>query len=258
MLFRSPLSQYLIGEYDWRGAYKIFGAGMLVLAILSSALLPWGRFARGNPAYRIDPRQKASGAGWTLASAARTRIYWGLVQVFFFTSVAMYCVTVQTVVYFIDIGFTPLVAATAFGVVGMLSACSVAMSGLLGERFGFRQTVTASFVGTACGILILFALSWAPWMSLLAAFVLVFGLCQGMRGPIVSTVATRHFAGPHVATIFGTIYSMNALGAAFGSLMGGVLHDVTDGYRAGFVFALCSIAVAVLPFWTLPALRNFR
>ena len=253
-----PLSQALISEYDWRTPYKILGSTLFILCALSTAFVPWGRFARGNPDYRIDPKEKASAAGWTLKSAARTRIYWGLVQVFFFTSTAMYTVTVQTVVYFIDTGFSPITAATAYGFIGMLSVTSVAMSGFLAERFGFRQTITASFVGTTSGIMILFLLTFAPWASLLVLYVLVFGLCQGMRGPIISTVATRHFAGARVATIYGTIYATNALGAAFGSLMGGVLHDVTGGYRAGFVFSLCAIVFAVLPFWTLPVLRNFR
>lgn len=253
-----PLSQYLIGEYDWRTTYKILGSILFLLCALSTIFVPWGRFARGNPAYRVDPKEKASASGWTLKSAMRTRIYWGLVQVFFFTSTAMFTVTVQTVVYFIDSGFSPITAATAYGFIGMLSVTSVAMSGFLAERYGFRQTITASFAGTISGIMILFVLTYAPWGALLVAYVIVFGMCQGMRGPIISTIATRHFAGARVATIYGTIYAMNALGAAFGSLMGGVLHDITGGYRAGFVFSLCAIAVAVLPFWTLPVLRNFR
>jgi MFS family permease len=129
---------------------------------------------------------------------------------------------------------------------------------VLSERFGYRQTVTASFAGTGTGIGLLIILSQAPSTLLLIAYVAVFGLCQGVRGPIISSVCTRHFAGPRVATIYGTIYAMNALGAAFGSLAGGVLHDLTGGYRTGFVFALCFIALAAAPFWTVPALRNFR
>jgi len=68
----------------------------------------------------------------------------------------------------------------------------------------------------------------------------------------------REFAGPRVATIYGTIFSANAIGAAFGSLLGGVLHDLTGGYRTGFALSLCAVAMAVAPFWTVPALRNFR
>ena len=74
----------------------------------------------------------------------------------------------------------------------------------------------------------------------------------------VSSICARHFAGPSVATIYGTIYATNALGAAFGSLMGGVLHDLTGGYRSGLVFSLAFIALALAPFWTVPALRNYR
>jgi predicted MFS family arabinose efflux permease len=81
---------------------------------------------------------------------------------------------------------------------------------------------------------------------------------MGARGPIVASVSTRYFAGPHAATIYGTIYAANALGAAFGSYIGGVLHDLTGGYRFGLVFALTFIALAATPFWIIPALRNFR
>jgi MFS family permease len=170
----------------------------------------------------------------------------------------MFIVLVQAVVYLIDIGFSPITAATAYGITGMLSVASVSTSGLLAERFGFRQVVSASFAGTASGVLVLLALSYAPSVALLALFVLVFGLCMGVRGPIISAIATRHFAGPRVATIYGTIYSANAIGAAFGSLMGGVLHDLTGGYRTGFALSVCAVALAVAPFWTVPALRNFR
>jgi MFS family permease len=86
----------------------------------------------------------------------------------------------------------------------------------------------------------------------------IFGLCMGVRGPIVSSISTRYFAGPNVATIYGTIYASNALGAAFGSLMGGLLHDLTGGYRAGLAVAMVFVVVASTPFWTVQALRNFR
>jgi MFS family permease len=141
---------------------------------------------------------------------------------------------------------------------GMMSALSVMGSGLLSERFGYRQTVTATFVGTAAGMSILFALTFVPSTFLLALFVPAFGLCMGVRGPIVSSVSTKYFAGPNVATIYGSIYASNALGAAFGSLMGGLLHDLTGGYRAGLLVAMAFVALASTPFWTVPALRNFR
>jgi MFS family permease len=135
---------------------------------------------------------------------------------------------------------------------------SVSISGLVAERFGYRNTVSASFAGTALGVAVLAMMSVWPSGLLLAAFVAVFGLCMGVRGPIVSSIATRNFAGPKVATIYGLIYSANAIGAAFGSLMGGVLHDLSGGYLAGFALSVCAVAFAVAPFWTVKELSEFR
>jgi len=41
-------------------------------------------------------------------------------------------------------------------------------------------------------------------------------------------------------------------------LMGGLLHDLTGGYRVGLVVAVAFVALASTPFWTVPALRHFR
>jgi MFS family permease len=253
-----PLSQWLIESIGWRGTYQVLAAVVFLAVPFALFVVPWRLYVAGLQDSVSGLRARAAGAGFTVRAALRTRMYWALVQVFFFTATAMFAVLVQAVVYFIDLGFSPLTGASAFGVTGMLSVVSVSLSGLLAERFGFRNTVSASFAGTALGVLLLVALSYWPAGLLLAAFVAVFGLCMGVRGPIVSSIATRKFAGPKVATIYGLIYSANAIGAAFGSLLGGVLHDLTGGYRAGFALSLAAVALAVAPFWTVKELREFR
>jgi MFS family permease len=254
-----PFAQYLVSGWDWRTAYHVLGGVLLGAAVLVPIALPWRRFAAGHPALAPAPQRAGEpGGGWTLRAAMRTPIYRALAAVFFCTATGMFAVIVQLVVFLIDAGFSPIAAASVFGVVGMLSAISVMSSGFVAERFGYRQTVTASFAGSMTGIVLLLLVSaWPSWL-LLGLFIPVFGLCMGVRGPIVSSVCTRHFAGPQVATIYGTIYSTNALGAALGSLIGGVLHDLTGGYAAAYVFALCALAVAAVPFWSVPALRNYR
>ena len=253
-----PLAQQLVTLYDWRTAYRVFGLALLALLPLVLFAVPWGRFRAGAEDYQARAKAAVPGEGWTLRKAARTSIYWGLVQVFICTSIGMFSIVVQLVVFLIDAGFSPLAAATTFGILGMLSSISIMGSGLIADRFGFRRTVTASFAGTATGMMLLIAITLWPSLPLLVLFVLVFGLCMGTRGPIISSICARHFAGPSVATIYGTIYATNALGAAFGSLMGGVLHDLSGGYRVGLCFSLFFIGLAVLPFWLVPALKNYR
>ncbi|MCX7962459.1 MAG: MFS transporter [Burkholderiales bacterium] len=254
-----PFAQYLVSGWSWRTAYHTLGALLLGAAALTGAALPWRRFAAGDPSLGPAPRRAGEAAGgWTLARALGSPVYWGLAQVFFCTATGMFAVVVQLVAFLIDAGFSPLAAATVYGLTGMLSSVSVMSSGFVAERFGYARTVTASFAGSMTGVLLLLAVLWKPSWVLVALFVPVFGLCMGVRGPIISSVCTRHFAGPRVATIYGTIYATNALGAALGSLAGGLLHDATGGYVAGCAFALGCLALAAVPFLAVPGLREFR
>jgi MFS family permease len=250
-----PLVQFLVSEYGWRTGYRFLGWTLLALAPLIVLLVPWTTFAAGGPRHEAG---RGAGEGWTLGAALRSRVFWGLVQVFFCTAAGMFSIVVQLIAFFVDIGFSPLVAATAFGIVGLLSAASVMGSGVAAERFGYRQTVTASFCGTASGMVLLLLLTLNPSPLLLILFVPVFGLCMGVRGPIVSSVSARYFTGRRVATIYGIVYASNAVGAAFGAYAGGLLHDLTGGYGAALVFALVFITLAALPFWTVGVLRRFR
>jgi len=220
-------------------------------------LVPWGTFTAGSPVHRS--RNETDGAdGWTVRRALASPVYWGLTQVFFFTAAGMFCVLVQLVAFLIDAGFAPLAAASAYGAIGMMSALSVMGSGFSSDRFGYRQVVSVSFIGTAAGMVILLLIAFQPAPWLLVLFVPVFGLCMGVRGPIVSSLASRYFAGPHVATIYGGIYAANAIGAAFGSFVGGLLHDFTGGYKVNLLLALVCIGIATTPFWTVRELRTFR
>ena len=249
-----PLVQFLVGEYGWRQSYHILGWILIALAPLVVLAIPWQRFAAGGARHGV---QKAD-EGWTLRAALRSPVFWGLIQVFFCTAAGMFSIVVQLVAFFVEAGFSPLAAATAFGIVGLFSATSVMGSGLVAERFGYRQTVTASIAGTVTGMGLLVALTVAPTWLLLALFVPVFGFCMGVRGPIVSSVSARYFAGARVATIYGIVYASNAVGAALGAFAGGLLHDLTGGYRAGLGMAIVLMLLAAMPFWVVPTLRNYR
>ena len=107
-------------------------------------------------------------------------------------------------------------------------------------------------------VLILFLMTWFPEHSLMVAYVLVFGLCQGARGPIISSMSARLFPGSQTASIYGVLYACNAIGAGTGALLAGLLHDLSGSYRPGFVMSVCALLLAVLPFWRVPELRDFR
>jgi MFS family permease len=252
-----PFAQYLIDWQGWRFAYFILG-GVLLGTLPIVLALPWKRIEQGRrdlPTLPVIDR-KARLSLAPLKEAMRTRAFWALAQVFFFTAFAIYIILVQTIVFLVDSGFTALQAAAAFGFAGMLSVIGVSTAGFLSDRFGAKPTITATFICTFMGVCLLFVLSYYPSQFALTAFVLLFGIAQGARGPIVSTISARLFPGKAQTTIYGTIYACMSLGAALGAYASGLLYDLSGTYRWGFAFSMVSVLLAVAPFWTSPTLSS--
>ena len=247
-----PLTQTLIDQGGWREAYHAIGLTLLVLLPLS-LLLPWGRIQAGQATMAVR-RAKAAAAlpagPSPLRLALRNKRFWLLVQVMFFTAMCIYLISVQSVAYLVDIGFTPLQAAGAFGSAGLLSVIGVSASGWIADRFGHRPAATLSFIGTFSGTVVLVVMSYGNAAWLLGGYVLLFGICQGARGPVVASLSARLFAGPGQATIYGAIHACMSVGSGIGALLSGVLHDLTGGYRAAFGLSMACLLLAAAPFWT--------
>ncbi len=251
-----PLAQYLIGALGWREAY--FWLAMLFVVLLPWVLFaPWRRIVQGRDGHFAKQQRHApTMPGGFLKQAFKTRAYWSLVQVFFFTALAVYIILVQAIAFFVDAGFSPIEAATAYGFCGILSVLGVSTAGWMADRLGSRWMATATFALTFIGVLLLYVISYQPAMWLLVLYVVVFGISQGARGPIISTLCAKIFPGAGLATIYGTIYASIPLGSATGAFVSGWLHDVTGDYRAGFVLSMVSVLLAVAPFWWNNALEK--
>jgi len=278
ILLLVPLSQFLIERIGWRSAYHALGAGLLVVG-LGLLALPWRRIAAGSPTVarsrateataRFEAGRRAAGevadadiarapAAVRLADAVRTPAFWDLAITFHLTALGMYLVIPQVVAYLVDTGYSPLVAASLFGLAGSLSMGGILTAGWLCDKVGFRFAATLSFVLTIAGTGCLAMLLLGPSTLWLGGFVLLFGLAQGARGPVVSTLTNRIFAGPSAGTIYGIIFAVMSIGSGIGAWASGQLHDATGDYGLGFAISAACILGAMAPFWWSTRLRDIR
>lgn len=258
MLVLPPLAQILVQHFEWRTAHVILG--LAVLALLPVVmLLPLGRMSRGSPAWAAT-RAAISSSGarspWPLSAAMRTSAFWGLFSAYFWTSVAAYAVLPQSVAYLIETGFNPLLSASAFGMIGMLSTLGIVATGWASDRFGRLQTVTLSYVLSMIGATLLILVAWAPSLLLVYGFVLFFGIVQGARGPIIVALVSVLFPGGGVGAIFGALSLALGLGAGAGSWGSGLLHELTGGYVASFGLGILGSLLGMASFWLVPSLRH--
>jgi MFS family permease len=243
-----PLAQRSIELQGWRDTYTTMGVATLVVMPML-LLVPWRRIV-GERAPRAKAGTAPVAPRSALAKALRTREYWQIVQLFSFTSVTTFAVITQLVPFLVQSGLTPLAAASAFGTAGLLSIFGIMTAGWAADRFGYRGAATASFVATFLGIVSLLAISFSPAPWLVVAFVIFFGSALGARGPIVSSLAAKHFGGASFATIYGTMFACMSMSGAPSALLTGWLYGRTGGHPAGIFLCMITLLVAAAPFWT--------
>ena len=259
LLVIPPSTQFLLTHYDWRMAHTLLGGAILSLLPLLF-ILPLARITRGSPDWQAERRFAMSSGGqlWTVRRALGTGAFWSMFFVYFWTSVAAYSVMPQSVAFLVENGFDPLVAAGAFGVTGLLSTVGIMGMGWLSDRFGKFWSVMISYLATMGGIACLLAVAWVPEMILVYGFVALFGLMQGVRGPVIAALVASLYRGGSVGAIFGTLSLAMGLGASSGSLLSGYLYDVTGNYVASFSVAIVAIMCGMISYAASGSVRRER
>lgn len=260
MLMFPPLAQLLIEWYGWRAAHQIMGAGVLVLLPIVM-LLPLGRITSGSAVWqerRAAQTGDASRNPWPVSVVMRTGAFWALFAAYLCTSISAYAVLPQSVAALIESGFAPMLAASAFGMMGFLSTLGIIAVGWLSDRFGRLITVTFTYLVTIAGVLSLIAIAYSPSLLLLYGFVVCFGLMQGARGPIIVALISVLYPGGGVGSIFGAMSMAMGIGAGLGSWGSGLLHQWVGGYTASFGLAVLGSTAGMLIFLLVPSLRYER
>jgi MFS family permease len=122
-----------------------------------------------------------------------------------------------------------MLAASVFGITGLMSIVGRVSFGLAADRFGGPLAATVSYGCTAGDALALLALESDPRAGWLVAYALLFGLGFGV--------------------IYGALSVGNGLGGAIGPWFGGVVHDIMGSYRVVFLASIVFCGLGSACFW---------
>jgi MFS family permease len=241
--FSAPLSQVLIAELGWRGAYLAQGG------VMAAVVLPLAALFRGTEP--THAAAQAAPASWTLWRAIYTPHFWLLFLVYVFTGLGSFLVALHQLAFAVTVGFDKLYAAEVLGLGALLSLPGVIVTGWLSDHIGRELsaviTYGTSIFGVACAMFIT-----APDQHLLfwlhSCF---FGLTWGARGPAITAKTADLFPGPQLGTILGAITIGTGLGSAVGSWVAGWSFDVTGSYRVAFALSIFFYACGSVAFWML-------
>ena len=250
-----PLAQWFIERSNWQQAYTWLGWIFVAVFVLMLAM-PWKSIEAGaadNP--RKVHKGKSTG-GLTLREALSTRAFWAFFGIFAATAIGIFGISLHSVAYLIDRGYSELEAAFAFGTVGMLSFVGMVITGIAAEHWPRHLVASTSYTLSLLGIAALALLQLHTHPLLLGIFAVGLGLSSGARGPIITTLMAEIFAGRGLASIYGAANIGQGVGAAIGVLVAGLLYDATGNYNAGFLFCTLSLLFGLTLFWVVPEIRQ--
>jgi MFS family permease len=194
---------------------------------------------------------------WTLGRAMRTSRFWWIVLGYFGALVAWYAVQVHQTKYLTEIGFTPVVAAWALGIVSVAGVPGQILLGALSDRIGREWVWSSGCAGFAICYAALIGLERVPSPALLYLMVISQGFLGYALTSIMGPIVVEIFEGPHYGSIFGTITVALIAGGAAGPWLAGAIHDATGSYRLAFVMAIACCITSALAIW-IAAPRKVR
>jgi MFS family permease len=256
-----PLLQSVIEKDGWRSACWLLG--ILALVILGPlnlmiwrrpadiGLLPDGDRAGGQGAAKrglhiVDTAWAT--VDWTVSRAIRTGRFWWLSLAYFCGLFAWYPVQVHQTKYLQEVGFSPLLAAWALGMVAVTGIPGQISFGALSDRIGREWVWTIGCLGFVICYVSLIFLEHTPSSTLL--YVMIFS--QGFMGyaltSVMGPVVAEIFEGKHYGSIFGVLTVILTLGGAAGPWVAGEIHDATGSYYWAFVLTigLCIVSIAAI------------
>lgn len=232
-----PVAQALIGRFGWRGACLLLGAMVLAVGLPVVA-----SFVRERPDVRAGFGRRAEGA--SVRDGVRTRVFWILVVVLFFSSIAQNGALAHLSALLTDRGVSPAGGALALSAMGGAGLVGRLATGWLLDHF-FAARV--SFVLLTIAALGTFTLASASTLTtgVLGAALIGFGM--GGEADVTPYLLSRYFGLRSFSMLLGFTWTAYALAGALGPILMGKVFDATGSYEALLVrLAAGTFAVAAL------------
>mgnify|MGYP000872515634 CR=1 FL=1 len=259
-----PLISALISGLDWRWAWAALAGLHLLLGVVGAGLFirntpeEEGQFPDGHASQEQfeEARQSATGhvyttqEDWSVRDALATPALWILLTLFSVLLFTTMMLTTHQVAYLQDLRYSPMVSATALGLMLGMSILGRILSGVLGMRFTGRHLAAVFMTCLGLGL-----------VSLLNArdvfFVYLYSILVGIGfgGMIVLLPHTMgaYFGRKNFSRIVGWTTPIVTLASAASPVLAGYLYDRSGSYFLPFagttalVFLCAALALAARP-----------
>lgn len=232
-----PLAGALESALGWRGAVLVLGG------IFGVTTIPLHAFALARTAPRAAAHRVQRRTG-VVRQALRERAFWLLVAAFVAQGAAVSIIAVHLVAYLVTLGHSPSFAASAAGLLGILSVTGRLLTTGLRRRYRTTTVTAAVFVlqGAAAAALPVVGRGAAGAVTCVVLFGLGFGVGTLSRPALLAErYDTRAYA-----SLAGTLALPATVAKAGAPLAAAATVTVTGGYTPVLVAVTVACCLAAL------------
>ena len=248
------ISTYMITNAGWRTAYVVLAAPVILVVVPLMVLLVRSRpetaqvaaaGAHGMHGAHGAPGGDQSQSGLEVGVALRERSFWLIAISYLAYAFGATALIVHLVPYLIGIGMTAERAAMVLSVMLALNIFGKPALGALADRFGIRLIYGLNLLAVGLGF---FFLLYARHPSMLALFILVYGLSCGAPIALMPTILADSVGLRRYGSLSGLLVTLGVLGSAAGPIVAGAVFDRIGSYMGVFeFFTLALLIAAFLP-----------
>lgn len=252
-----PLIVSFISGLGWRWAWVCLSLAHLLLAVVlagilirdtpeSEGQLPDGRqgdVPSENLQSSLQGRVYSTAVDWSVRGALRTPALWLLLVLFSAVLFVHNMMTTHQVAYLRDLHYSPMVSATALGLMLGMSILGRLISGILGMRFDGRS-LAAVFLG--CMALGILSLLNAGTLFFVYLYSILTGIGFGGMIVLLPNVMGDYFGRKHFSRIVGWTTPVVTLVSAASPILAGFFYDRTGNYAIPFAAASVLLFVSIV------------
>ena len=232
-----PLLALVMTQVGWRESYGAIAFATLLLApLVLFAIRPAPGEGRGAAAAPAEPLGKR--LRLLVRSPVFHALFWSFTICGFTTSGV---IETHLLPYAAACGFPPLESATAYGVLSAFNMVGMVAAGYLADRA--HRPLLLGLIYIVRGLSFILLMSIVGDTRLLFLFAVMFGLFDYSTVPFTASLVASHIGLRIMGLTMGLLVLGHGVGAAAGSLLGGVLYDLFAQYYAVWI---ASVALAVL------------
>jgi MFS family permease len=177
---------------------------------------------------------------------------WLLAVARFLAQAGRFLVQVHLVAFLAVVGYDPLLAASAIGVMGLVHLVSRPTMGALSDAMGREIVLTLEYGLHILALTVLMLLGNSDRLWPVMIFVGLSGFCDGIGGLVTSAKVADLFPARSLGTVMGIMEGSVKLAYMSAPLVGGVLFDRQGDYQTAFIMAMGLMAAAAVLFWGMP------